>query len=310
MIAIRMSDDQYYSEASRDIGALAKKARKSGAMDEMTLLSKDFKPGPFDVICARGKHAKEHTGNHRFRQIIEMSLLKYDKAGTKLEKSLIVSSIVDSVRQASPDGGFVKEENGRWYEVGDHIAREKVGQCLRDSLHTKYKSSTKAKKSRRKQMEKRMGYEVDRLMESNRDVAESTMEQISKSAKEGGSADERMERIFNQANEKLLQQIKRSERSYHREHTAGMGPMQHSEYPYRQEHTLNYEPIHLEDAVDADLPPLDSSSLQHIFADSRRNDVAAAATMPTSTDFPEGQVHFNASWSRLEEEEDDDKPQG
>jgi len=37
-------------------------------------------------------------------------------------------------------------------------------------------------------MEKRMGYEVDRLMESNRDVAESTMEQISKSAKEGGKS--------------------------------------------------------------------------------------------------------------------------
>jgi len=42
---------------------------------------------------------------------------------------------------------------GAWREVGDHLAREKVGQTLRDSLHNKYSSSTKAKK-RRRQAEK------------------------------------------------------------------------------------------------------------------------------------------------------------
>ena len=184
-----MSDDQYYREPSRDIDVLTKKVGKSGTFCGSTLLAADFIPGRFDVICARGKHAKQHTGNHRFRQIIEMSLPKYDKATTKLEKSLIVSSIVDSVRQASPNGGFVREEKGRWYEVGDHIAREKVGQCLRDSLHTKYKSSTKAKKRRRKQMESKMVDDVDRFMESNH-LAASTMEQISKKkAKAGGKLD-------------------------------------------------------------------------------------------------------------------------
>ena len=38
---------------------------------------------------------------------------------------------------------------GVWQEVGDHLAREKVGQTIRDALHSNYKSSTKAKKKRR-----------------------------------------------------------------------------------------------------------------------------------------------------------------
>ena len=60
--------------------------------------------------------------------MIEANLEKYSLASTKIEKSLIVSGIVDAVRESSPDGGFVKEERGLWYEVGDHIAREKCGQ--------------------------------------------------------------------------------------------------------------------------------------------------------------------------------------
>jgi len=85
-------------------------------------------PGENDVICARGKRALNHSGNRKFRGMIEANLHKYSLATTKLEKSLIVSSIVQNVRESSPDGGFVKQEEGIWYEVGDHIAREKCGQ--------------------------------------------------------------------------------------------------------------------------------------------------------------------------------------
>jgi hypothetical protein len=47
----------------------------------------------------------------------------------RLQKSMIVSQIVNYVRQSSPGGGFVKEtENGQWFEVGDTASREKVGQ--------------------------------------------------------------------------------------------------------------------------------------------------------------------------------------
>jgi hypothetical protein len=120
---------------------------------ERKLLGPDFCPGPYDVICARGAAAANHDGNLRFRKTVQDFVPQYSKATTKLEKSLLVSAIVDSVRDYAPDGGFVKKfEDGNWYEVGDACAREKIGQTLRDALHQKYKSSTRAKKPRRKEL--------------------------------------------------------------------------------------------------------------------------------------------------------------
>ena len=72
--------------------------------------------------------SSDHPGNVAFRTYIENSIETYAEATTKLEKSIVVSKIVEAIRSASPEGGFVKKENGRWYEVGDHMAREKVGQ--------------------------------------------------------------------------------------------------------------------------------------------------------------------------------------
>lgn len=60
--------------------------------------------------------------------------------------------IIESVRRASPRGGFVKQVNGEWFDVGERARREKTGQQIRDLLHTSYKSSTKAKARTRKHM--------------------------------------------------------------------------------------------------------------------------------------------------------------
>lgn len=78
-----------------------------------------FLCSPLDVICDRGSSVAKHEGNLRFRQMIKDRLSKYSEAKSKIEKSLIVTSVVDSVRDNTPDGGFVKEiEKGVWVEVG------------------------------------------------------------------------------------------------------------------------------------------------------------------------------------------------
>lgn len=59
-----------------------------------------------------------------------------------------MSKLIKLIRQ---EGGFVRNIAGEWFDVGDRNAREKIGQAFRDSLHTKYKSSTKAKASIRRQ---------------------------------------------------------------------------------------------------------------------------------------------------------------
>ncbi|CAB9509376.1 Nitrilase family, member 2 [Seminavis robusta] len=109
------------------------------------MLHPGFRPGPYDVICARGKQAFDHEGNKRFRAIVKMNRDAYADALTKYHKSQIVSKITCAIRHASPDGGFVKLINNRWHEVGDRTAKEKIGQTFRDLLDQQYSSSTKAK---------------------------------------------------------------------------------------------------------------------------------------------------------------------
>jgi hypothetical protein len=128
---------------------------KGEAAHAMTLLPEDFVPSENDVICGRGRRIFMHPGNEKFRLMVSECLEEYSSTVTKLEKSLILCDIVAQVRANSPHGGFVKKDgkDGRWYEVGDFLAREKTSQAFRDALHDQYKSSNTAKKIRRQQAE-------------------------------------------------------------------------------------------------------------------------------------------------------------
>lgn len=118
----------------------------------MTPLAASFQPSDRDVICARGKTARDHPGNVWFRALIESHMEEYAQCETKLDKSFLVSNIIKLVRREAPEGGFVKNfADGTWYEVGDRLSREKIGQTFRDMLHTQYRSSTKAKAVIRRQ---------------------------------------------------------------------------------------------------------------------------------------------------------------
>lgn len=106
-------------------------------IEKDTPLGTDFLPGPYDVICSRGKAAYNHSGNSHFRSIIEGRIELYARAGTKLEKSLAVISIVGEIRELSPEGGFVKfnKQKNCYVEVGDQKAREKIGHALRELMN-------------------------------------------------------------------------------------------------------------------------------------------------------------------------------
>jgi len=112
-----------------------------------------YEPGEHDVLCGRGRKCFNHAGNVKFRAIVQSFLPQYSKAAAKLEKSYILSDVVEQVRKNSGEGGFIKKDSdsGRWYEVGDFLAREKTSQAFRDVLHDKYKSSNTAKKKRRQE---------------------------------------------------------------------------------------------------------------------------------------------------------------
>jgi hypothetical protein len=114
----------------------------------------DFVPGRYAILCGRGKVCSASPGNKHLKSLIIAYLTPYSRAKNKIEKSTIVSAIVNAVRKETPVGAFVKQDKNReWWEVEDSFAREKIGCIFRDILHTQYRSSTKAKFARKKALE-------------------------------------------------------------------------------------------------------------------------------------------------------------
>ena len=115
-------------------------------------LPADFVPSSWSVLCGRGKAALSSTGNLRLKVLIQTKLPLYAAAQNKMEKTLIVSGIVDTVRSAAQEGAFVKLDNRtkRYIEIGDAAAREKVGQLFREMLAQQDPEKIQKRKDARK----------------------------------------------------------------------------------------------------------------------------------------------------------------
>ena len=139
---------------ARDDGSRKAKRRRSSASTEIrkSILPEGFSISSYSVVFGRGKRCSENVGNRRLQVIASMNVGRYASANSKLEKSHIVTDIMDTVREACPErrGAFVKYFEGRWWEVNENFVRERIGSILRDCLHTKYKSSTRAKLEKRR----------------------------------------------------------------------------------------------------------------------------------------------------------------
>lgn len=136
---------------------------------ESNSLPHNYMIHPYDVICARGKNAINHSGNRHYRTLIQHTLQRYSKARSKYEKTIIVTELIDKIKEKSPHGGFIKKNPTTkiYYQVSDHFSREKVGQNLRDSLGFQYKSSTKAKQCKRKRYNATVANNVESIIRSN-----------------------------------------------------------------------------------------------------------------------------------------------
>lgn len=128
----------------------AKSARFKGEK----LLPSFFKPSQNSVICGRGKRCYASVGNLKLREVVLLCLPKYSKATTKKEKTEIVTAVMDHILDSCPGriGAFIKSDDlGRWYEVGEQVARERISSIFRDFLHPVYRSSSRSRVNRRKQ---------------------------------------------------------------------------------------------------------------------------------------------------------------
>lgn len=92
-------------------------------------------PNENDVLCGRGGRINSHSGNIKFRDVINARKKEYLAPTTKkLEKAHIAAAIVYDIRAMDPPGRFLKEERdtGLWYDIGDAKAIKKTGQALRE----------------------------------------------------------------------------------------------------------------------------------------------------------------------------------
>mmetsp|Transcript_22978 Transcript_22978/g.34851 ORF Transcript_22978/g.34851 Transcript_22978/m.34851 type:complete len:547 (+) Transcript_22978:101-1741(+) len=99
------------------------------------------KPEDFDILLGRGKTSFNHVGNRRFRVFIDINLQRYMDAQSRMEKTLVVNSVVEAIQDGG--GRFLKQDNKtkKWYKVNAKMAREKVGHALRDGVGMQMKAA-------------------------------------------------------------------------------------------------------------------------------------------------------------------------
>jgi len=89
-------------------------------------------PSQHDVLLGRGAACWNHPGNRAFREIVGKYLMPYENAKLRVEKSNIVSTILEEVR--SNEGRFLKKgiNSKKWHLVEQRQAVEKIGHAIRD----------------------------------------------------------------------------------------------------------------------------------------------------------------------------------
>lgn len=102
-------------------------------------ISEGREPEDNSVVIGKGKRYYYHPGNSWLRKIVASMLDDYAVAKSKLDKSLIISDVVDLVRQ---NGSFVKKSSsGTWVHAEDLLCREKISAVFRDAMHQRGRAS-------------------------------------------------------------------------------------------------------------------------------------------------------------------------
>ena len=134
------------------------------------------------------------------------------KQAFKLDKTLIISEIVDAVKEKSPTKtGFVKKIGSKWYAVDDHLSREKVSQSLRNILHGQYRSSAKAKKRRRSKICAEIDNNIDQMLQTKDSFLSTRIDRLSTEMKSKGNEASEAEvfAMFSKANIDILENLKK-----------------------------------------------------------------------------------------------------
>jgi len=104
------------------------------------------KPGPNDVMIGRGGGTNNHSGNIKFRRMVEDLKATYKAATSRSEKRTIASNIITEWRALDPPGRFLErnDETGLWNDIGDVEAHKKCTVKLREKETVRESKKRKA----------------------------------------------------------------------------------------------------------------------------------------------------------------------
>jgi len=100
----------------------------------MTKSNLILKPNPNDVLFGRGGPSYRHSGNLRFRQLIEENRDAYTDAIDSEERKEIFQQIVEIIKNMVPSGRFLHydQTTGSWYKATCSDINQKISQSFRN----------------------------------------------------------------------------------------------------------------------------------------------------------------------------------
>lgn len=93
-----------------------------------------YVPSDNDILCGRGKLYSKHLANCKFSASIRANAKRYAHAPKRIDKSLVVSSVVSKLQDAGLR--FIKQDRKsmHWFVLNDDAIHEKTGHAIRDLL--------------------------------------------------------------------------------------------------------------------------------------------------------------------------------
>jgi len=111
----------------------APRSKKQRSNSRSVRLTSIGKPQENDVVYGRGGLANHHSGNKRYRKLIQDEKRSYLRCPDRKAKTNYAMNIVHQWRKKSHGRFLQKDENtGLWNDVGDQKARQKTSQLLRE----------------------------------------------------------------------------------------------------------------------------------------------------------------------------------
>jgi hypothetical protein len=104
-------------------------------------------PTSFDILLGKEKAIFNHSGNRRFRVIINSNLDTYIAAPTKFSKSKLIRQVHADMEISGYRFLRRNDSTGICYEIEKHEAREKVSHALRDRVREQQRPTKSPRKN-------------------------------------------------------------------------------------------------------------------------------------------------------------------